>query len=123
MQVVIVVEGAVRWKITGAAGQLRERLAPISPTCAVALFGAKQVVQPCIDRLQFSPRELGQFRNDFGGTHEKKLSRPFEFVKCGGAVEWGRWFLADRATRSIAAGFTITPAEAEKLAKEMGTAP
>ena len=53
MQVVIVVEGAVRWKITGAAGQLRERLAPISPTCAVALFGAKQVVQPCIDRLQF----------------------------------------------------------------------
>ncbi len=35
-------------------------------------------------------------------------------------VEWGRWFLADRATRSIAPGFTITPAEAEKLTKEMG---
>ncbi|MBI4623207.1 MAG: hypothetical protein HY736_08315 [Verrucomicrobia bacterium] len=34
-------------------------------------------------------------------------------------VEWGRWFLADRATRSIAPGFTITPVEAEKLAKEM----
>lgn len=30
-------------------------------------------------------------------------------------VEWGRWFLADRATRSIAPGFTITSAEAEKL--------
>lgn len=38
-------------------------------------------------------------------------------------VEWGRWFLADRATRSVAPGFTITPAEAEKLAKEMGGAP
>ena len=37
--------------------------------------------------------------------------------------EWGRWFLADRATCPIAPGFTITPAEAEKLAKEMaGTA-
>ncbi len=31
-------------------------------------------------------------------------------------VEWGRWFLADRATRSIAPGFTITPADAEKHA-------
>jgi WD40 repeat protein/serine/threonine protein kinase len=31
-------------------------------------------------------------------------------------VEWGRWLLADRATRSIAPGFTITPAEAAKFA-------
>ncbi|MBI5767360.1 MAG: hypothetical protein HZA93_06155 [Verrucomicrobia bacterium] len=31
-------------------------------------------------------------------------------------VEWGRWFLSNRATRSVAPGFTITPAEAEKLA-------
>jgi hypothetical protein len=31
-------------------------------------------------------------------------------------VEWGRWFLSDRATRSVGPGFTITPAEAEKLA-------
>ena len=31
-------------------------------------------------------------------------------------VKWGRWFLSDRATRSVAPGFTITPAEAEKLA-------
>jgi WD40 repeat protein len=38
-------------------------------------------------------------------------------------VEWGRWFLADPATRSIAPGFTITPAEAAKLAKEMAAAP
>jgi len=38
-------------------------------------------------------------------------------------VEWGRWFLADRATRSIAPGFTITPAEAEKLAASMGASP
>ena len=37
-------------------------------------------------------------------------------------VEWGRWFLSDRATRSVAPGFTITTAEAEKLAKEL-TAP
>ena len=36
-------------------------------------------------------------------------------------VEWGRWFLADRATRSIAPGFTITPAEARKLAEELAT--
>ncbi|MEO5961641.1 MAG: hypothetical protein ABIZ49_02190 [Opitutaceae bacterium] len=34
-------------------------------------------------------------------------------------VEWGRWLIADPATRSIAPGFTITPAEAETLAKEM----
>jgi hypothetical protein len=33
-------------------------------------------------------------------------------------VEWGRWFLAERATRSIAPGFTITPAEAEKLTND-----
>ena len=38
-------------------------------------------------------------------------------------VEWGRWFLADRATRSVAPGFTLTSVEAEKLAKEMGAAP
>jgi serine/threonine protein kinase/WD40 repeat protein len=30
-------------------------------------------------------------------------------------VEWGRWMLDDSATRSIAPGFTITPAEADKL--------
>ncbi|HEY5552182.1 MAG TPA: hypothetical protein VIK52_09845, partial [Opitutaceae bacterium] len=29
-------------------------------------------------------------------------------------VEWGRWFLADRATRGIGPGFTITAEEAEK---------
>ena len=34
-------------------------------------------------------------------------------------VEWGRWFLSDRATRSIAPGFTITPAEAQKLAEDL----
>ncbi len=34
-------------------------------------------------------------------------------------VEWGRWFLSDNPARSIAPGFTITPADAEKLAKEM----
>ncbi|MBI4623858.1 MAG: WD40 repeat domain-containing protein [Verrucomicrobia bacterium] len=34
-------------------------------------------------------------------------------------VEWGRWFLSDSPTRSIAPGFTITPAEARKLAEEM----
>ena len=34
----------------------------------------------------------------------------------------GRWFLSDRATRSIAPGFTITPAEAAQLAKEMAGA-
>ncbi|MDO8631876.1 MAG: hypothetical protein Q7R41_15420, partial [Phycisphaerales bacterium] len=31
-------------------------------------------------------------------------------------AEWGRWFLADRATRPIAPGFTITRVEAAKLA-------
>ena len=30
-------------------------------------------------------------------------------------VEWGRWLLADRTTRSIAPGFTITPAEVATL--------
>ncbi len=34
-------------------------------------------------------------------------------------VEWGRWLIADPATRSIAPGFTITAAEAAKLAAEM----
>jgi hypothetical protein len=36
-------------------------------------------------------------------------------------AEWGRWVLADGATRSIAPGFTITPPEAAKLAAEMAT--
>jgi len=31
-------------------------------------------------------------------------------------VEWGRWILDDREDRSIAPGFTITPAEADALA-------
>ena len=34
-------------------------------------------------------------------------------------VDWGRWFLSDSPTRPIAPGFTITPAEARKLAEEM----
>ena len=34
-------------------------------------------------------------------------------------VEWGRWFLADPATRSIAPGFTVTPAEVAQFAREM----
>jgi len=33
-------------------------------------------------------------------------------------VEWGRWILDDSPTRPIAPGFTITPAEADKLAAE-----
>jgi len=37
-------------------------------------------------------------------------------------VEWGRWFLSDRATRSVAPGFTITPAEAKKLADTLSAA-
>jgi hypothetical protein len=37
-------------------------------------------------------------------------------------VEWGRWFLSDSPTRSIAPGFTITPAEAKKLREEMESA-
>lgn len=43
----------------------------------------------------------------------------------GGApyVEWGRWLLDDRPTRSIAPGFTLTPADAEKLAQELAPAP
>ncbi len=36
-------------------------------------------------------------------------------------VEWGRWILAHRATRSIAPGFTITPAEADALFATMKT--
>ena len=37
--------------------------------------------------------------------------------------DWSRWFLSDRATRSIAPGFMIAPAETEKLAKDLaGTA-
>ena len=31
-------------------------------------------------------------------------------------ADWGRWILEDRPSRSIAPGFTITPAEADKLA-------
>ncbi len=38
-------------------------------------------------------------------------------------VEWGRWFLSDEATRSIAPGFTITPAEAEKTAAGSAASP
>jgi serine/threonine protein kinase/WD40 repeat protein len=34
-------------------------------------------------------------------------------------VEWGRWYLADPATRSIGPGFTITAAEAERFVAEM----
>ena len=33
-------------------------------------------------------------------------------------AEWGKWLIADPAKRSIAPGFTITPAEAAKLAAE-----
>jgi len=34
-------------------------------------------------------------------------------------AEWARWFLSNSPTRSIAPGFTITPADARKLAEEM----
>jgi WD40 repeat protein len=37
-------------------------------------------------------------------------------------VEWGRWVLNDRADRSIAPGFTITPASADKLAADLAAA-
>jgi WD40 repeat protein len=36
-------------------------------------------------------------------------------------VEWGRWFLSDSPKRSIAPGFTVTPAEAKKLREEFAT--
>jgi hypothetical protein len=32
---------------------------------------------------------------------------------------WAKWFLSTDPARSIAPGFTITPADAEKLAKEL----
>jgi hypothetical protein len=34
-------------------------------------------------------------------------------------AEWGRWILAEGATRSIGPAFTISPAEAGQLAAEM----
>lgn len=34
-------------------------------------------------------------------------------------VEWARWLLSDSSTRSIAPGFTITPAEAVKLREDL----
>jgi hypothetical protein len=34
-------------------------------------------------------------------------------------AEWGRWFLEDPATHSIAPGFTITPTEAARLVAAM----
>jgi hypothetical protein len=37
-------------------------------------------------------------------------------------VEWGRWFLSDPDTRSIAPGFVITPEQAAKLETEFATA-
>jgi len=36
---------------------------------------------------------------------------------------WGRWFLADPATRSLAPGFTLTPAEAEKINASLASPP
>lgn len=33
-------------------------------------------------------------------------------------AEWGRWILADRATRPIAPGFTVTAAELKKRREE-----
>jgi WD40 repeat protein len=36
-------------------------------------------------------------------------------------AEWGRWILDHRAERSIAPGFTLTPAEADKLASAEDT--
>jgi eukaryotic-like serine/threonine-protein kinase len=37
-------------------------------------------------------------------------------------ADWGRWILNDRADRSIAPGFTITPAEAEALKTKLAAA-
>jgi WD40 repeat protein len=38
-------------------------------------------------------------------------------------ADWGRWILDHRAERSIAPGFTITPAEADHLAPRQSSAP
>ena len=37
-------------------------------------------------------------------------------------ADWGRWVLNDRADRSIAPGFTITPAEAQALKTRLAAA-
>jgi WD40 repeat protein len=48
----------------------------------------------------------------FEGIRKELAAAPLE----GPFVEWGRWFLADRATRPVGPGLKITPAEAMALA-------
>jgi hypothetical protein len=38
-------------------------------------------------------------------------------------VQWGRWFLSESPSRSIAPGFTVTADEAKRIAEEMRAAP
>ena len=55
----------------------------------------------------------------YAPNHMQELRRTLAALPANAPyVAWGRWFLANRATRAIAPGFTITPAEADKLAGE-----
>ena len=62
---------------------------------------------------RFASRRSAQARSTKSAEKSAALPADAPFA------EWGRWFLADRATRSIAPAFTITPAETEKLAASM----
>ncbi len=48
------------------------------------------------------------------------LRREIAALPAGDAyAEWARWFLSDRPDRPIAPGFTVTPADAKKIADEL----
>lgn len=97
------------WPVPPAGGApVPEWLRDLATICAGRRLSDEGRMEPAIDvaeRIGAVRRTLGELPDD----------APY--------VEWGRWLIADPATRSIAPGFTITPAEAEKLAKELaGTA-
>ena len=71
-----------------------------------SICGARKVNEAgqCVDAPEVVAR-IGDVRHQLAALPD---DAPF--------VEWGRWMLDDSPSRSIAPGFTLTPAEADKLA-------
>jgi serine/threonine protein kinase/WD40 repeat protein len=73
-----------------------------------SIYGAKKINETgqCVDAPEVAA-QIGDVRRQLAALRD---DAPY--------VEWGQWILDNSPTRSIAPGFTITPAEADKL--EMG---
>jgi len=97
--------GGVVWPLPPQSG--REPVPEWLLRLATVVAGGEMDARGVFREQTVAPRAFDDLRRELAALPDDGLF-----------VEWGRWFLADRATRSIAPGLKVTAADVKKLQAE-----